>query len=100
MCGCFAVLIGAFAPRIGLALLWLFTNIVTRPFESFVVPLLGLIFLPYTTLIYVLVWSPVTGVTGLGWLLVILGFLSDIGSYASGAASRRDRRRREQVERT
>ncbi len=91
MCGCFAILIGAFAPRVALVLLWIFTNWVNVAFNSFIVAVLGLILLPYTTLVYVLVYDPLVGVTGFGWLLVAVGFLCDIGSYTSGIFGRRNR---------
>ncbi|MEV0092897.1 hypothetical protein [Streptomyces sp. NPDC050738] len=85
---CFVVLLGAFAPRLALLFLWLFTNMVTRPFDSWIVPLIGLAFLPFTTLMYVLSWSPVFHVSGIGWLFVILGLLLDLGNYAGGKRAR------------
>ena len=68
-----------------------FTTLVTRAFDSFIVPLLGIIFLPFTTLMYVMVWNPVGGVTGWGWLWVILGVLLDLGSYTGSAYGNRNR---------
>jgi hypothetical protein len=70
---------------------WLFTPLVSRAFQSvFLVPLLGIIFLPFTTLMYVLSWTPV-GVTGWGWFFVIIGLLLDIGSYTGSAYGNRNR---------
>ncbi|HEU5348159.1 MAG TPA: hypothetical protein VFU63_06065 [Ktedonobacterales bacterium] len=88
---CLFALFAAFAPRLALLFLWLFTNLVTRAFDTFILPLLGIIFLPFTTLMYVLVWAPGYGVTGFGWLLVILGLLIDIGAYGGSAYSNRNR---------
>jgi hypothetical protein len=51
--------------------------------------LIGLIFLPWTTFLYVLVYNPVEGVSFLGWIVVVLGLLTDLGSYRYGAKSRR-----------
>ena len=48
-----------------------------------------MIFLPWTTFLYVLVYNPVEGVSFLGWLIVVLGLLADLGSYTYGAKSRR-----------
>jgi hypothetical protein len=67
----------------------IFTNLVDRAFEGFLLPLLGLIFLPFTTLLYVLAYKPVVGVSGWGWFLVFLGVLFDLGSYGGGAFGRR-----------
>lgn len=80
--GCLFALLAAFTPRLALTLVWIFTNMVDRAFSGFVIPLLGLIVLPYATLFYVLAWSPGGGVSGAGWLLVALGFVCDIGHWA------------------
>lgn len=52
-------------------------------------PILGLIFLPWTTLFYVAV--SFNGVVGIEWLFVILGFIFDLGSYSGGGYGNRDR---------
>jgi hypothetical protein len=91
--GCLIVLLGAAFPRVALVITWLFTDLVDRAFDSFVLPLLGLIFLPYTTFFYVLAYAPVTGVTGIGWFFVVFGFILDVTSFAN---STRERRRRMQ----
>ena len=39
--------------------------------------------MPYTTFFFVLAYAPIAGVTGIGWFLVLLGFLLDVGSYAN-----------------
>jgi len=83
--GCLLVLLAAFAPRVTLFFVWIFSDLVDRAFAGFVIPLLGLLVLPYTTLFYVLAWSPVGGVSGWGWLVVALGFFCDLGHLAAGA---------------
>jgi hypothetical protein len=87
--GCLLLLLMLISARITLVILWLFTNLVDRAFDGFVVPFLGVIFLPWTTLIYVLLWSPAGGVNGWEWILVALGLITDIGSYGRGAMQRR-----------
>jgi hypothetical protein len=87
--GCLLALLAAISPRLALVLVWIFTNLVDRAFEGFLLPLLGLIFLPLTTLVYVLAYRPVTGVSGWGWFFVVLAVLFDLGSYGGGASSRR-----------
>jgi hypothetical protein len=89
--GCLFALLAGFFPRIALLLVWIFTNLVDRAFEGFILPLLGLILLPYATLFYVLAWSPVVGVTGWGWFFVILGIFFDISHWASTAYTGRQR---------
>jgi len=39
---------------------------VDAAFNTFILPLLGIIFLPFTTLIYVIVYVPGVGLTGSG----------------------------------
>jgi CDP-diglyceride synthetase len=87
--GCLLALVAAISPRLALVLVWIFTNLVDRAFEGFLVPLLGLLLLPFTTLIYVLAYQPRVGVTGWGWFFVFLGLLFDLGSYGGGALGRR-----------
>jgi hypothetical protein len=65
--------------------MWIFTPLVDRAFSSFVGPLLGLAFLPFTTIIYVLLFP----VVGFEWFWVGLGFVLDLSSYAASAARNR-----------
>jgi hypothetical protein len=81
MCGCLVVLLGSAFPRVALVLTWIFTDLVDRAFTGWALPLLGLIFLPYTTFFYVLAYAPIVGVSGIGWFFVVLGFLFDLSSY-------------------
>jgi CDP-diglyceride synthetase len=87
--GCLFAILAALSPRLALVLVWIFTNLVDRAFEGFLLPLLGLIFLPFTTLLYVLAYQPVVGVSGWGWFFVFVGLLFDLGSYGGGAFGRR-----------
>jgi hypothetical protein len=52
-------------------------------------PVLGLIFVPWLTLMYVIV-AP-GGIVGLDWLWLGLALVADIGSYSGGAYGNRDR---------
>jgi len=89
---CLLAMIGSFFPRIALLLMWIFTNYVDRAFSGFLLPLLGLIFLPLTTIMFCLVYSPAAGgVVGANWIWVALGLLLDIMSYSSGGYGRRQR---------
>jgi hypothetical protein len=89
--GCLLALLA----RIGLLVVWLQTPLVDEGFQGgWILPLLGIIFLPVTTLSYVVVYALGNGVTGLAWLWVVLGFLFDLGMHGSGFASTRPRIRR------
>jgi hypothetical protein len=84
----FAIFAGVF-PRLALFILW-----IARParidaaFDTFLVPLLGIIFLPFATLMYVLLYTPGRGLTGWDWFWVVFAALLDIGHWAAGATQR------------
>jgi len=85
MC-CLVLTAGLIGPRIALLVWWIFGDKVDLAFDSWIWPLLGLLFLPWTTLAYVLVWSPVVGVGGAEWIVVALGFVLDVLTYSGRAA--------------
>jgi hypothetical protein len=83
------VVIGA---RGVLFLVWLFQPVRwNAAFDGFsiLVPLLGFLFLPWTTLMYVLV-AP-SGVDTVDAIGLVLALVLDIGSYAAGGVSGRNR---------
>jgi hypothetical protein len=82
--GCLIVLLMAVSARSALAVTWIFTDLVSRAFDGWVVPLLGLVFLPWTALLYALVYSPLKGVSLLGWVIVAIGFVADVGTLGDG----------------
>jgi hypothetical protein len=88
MC-CLFALLAVVGPRLVLVLVWIFGDRVELAFSSWVWPLLGLFFLPWTTLAYVLAWQA-GGVEG-GWdaLLIGLGIVLDIVTYSSRSAAKR-----------
>jgi hypothetical protein len=88
MC-CLAGIAGLIGPRIALAVWWILGDKVQAVFSSWIWPLLGLIFLPWTTLFYVIAWSAIGGVNGAWWIFVALGVALDLGSYSARAAKSR-----------
>jgi hypothetical protein len=89
MC-CLAALLVILGPRFGIALWWLADQARwSLAFDTFIWPLLGFLFLPWTTLMYVLVFPG--GVEGFDWALLGLAFVADVFSYAGGGYEGRDR---------
>ena len=87
--GCIFLLIALLSPRLGIVFLWAFTDYVYRAFQNnWFWPLLGLIFLPWTTLLFILVAAPVGNITFWGWLMVALGLLMDLSSHAQSYTNR------------
>ena len=77
--------------RLALLIVWLTTPLVQRAFQGgWILPLLGLLLLPITTLTYVLVYYIAGSVTGWGWLWIALAVLLDLAanSYPARNATR------------
>lgn len=94
--GClFAIFAGIF-PRLGLLIIWIARPArVDAAFDTWIWPLLGLIFLPWTTLAIVIAWQP-GGLSGNGdALLVVIGVALDVITYmhrfAAKAVTRQSR---------
>jgi hypothetical protein len=86
---CLALLVAFISPRLAIIVVWLFSDILSRSFESWLLPFLGFFLLPWTTLAFALMWDAGTNeVVGFEWFIVVLAFLADLGSYA-GAGARR-----------
>ena len=66
--GCLFVLLAAFAPRLIVVFAW-----IARPtyfgavFDTWIFPLLGLIFLPFATLMWLLLGAPPEEIQGFDW---------------------------------
>jgi hypothetical protein len=88
---CLVVLLALISPRLALVAIWLFSSILDRAYDSWIVPLIGFFVLPWTTLAYAGMWSAGTNeVQGFEWFIVVLAFVVDVGSYAGGGRYRRD----------
>ncbi len=78
--------------RVAFLVIWLSTSLVSDAFKGvWILPLLGVLFLPMTALSYVAIYAIAGGVVGWAWLLVALGFLFDVGLHSSGAYNNRRR---------
>jgi len=89
MC-CFLMTLAAFGPRLGFLVYWLAApGRVRAAFDNVLLPLLGVVFLPWTTLAYVIAYGP-AGLTGADWVWIALGLILDLATYSGGAARRRD----------
>jgi hypothetical protein len=89
---CLAALLALISPRLALVVVWLFSNMLDRAYEGWLLPLAGFFLLPWTTLAYTLMWDVGTArVDGFEWFVVVLAFLADLGSYAGGGGYRSSR---------
>jgi hypothetical protein len=79
-----------FGPRGAILIWWLFWPARWElAFDSFIVPFIGWLFLPFTTMVYVLV-AP-GGVEGFDYLWLTISVFLDIASYGGGGAYQRGR---------
>ena len=86
---CFAALLAFISPRLAIIFVAIFSDLLTRAFDSWVLPFIGFFILPWTTLAYAVMWDVGTHrVTGFEWFVVVLAFLCDLGSYAGGQRAR------------
>ena len=82
---CFAALLALISPRLALFFIFLFSDMLSRAFDSWLLPLAGFFLLPWTTLAYAVMWDIGTrDVNGFEWFIVVLAFLADLASYAGG----------------
>ncbi|MCC6465135.1 MAG: hypothetical protein IT463_07335 [Planctomycetes bacterium] len=91
--GCLYLLCALLSPRLCLAAMWLLTPWVQpNAFTRWWVPLLGMIFLPWTTL--AAVWGLNTEFGPLQIAAVVVGLFADVGTTSD--AERRRRRQRDE----
>lgn len=86
--GCLFVLLAAFAPRLLFVFIWIARpGLVDNAFNTFILPLVGLVFLPFTTLMWLLLGG--TGrMDGFDWVWIGLAVVLDLGHYANTYAQR------------
>ena len=89
MCCLFTSLV-LFGPRLGILIWWLLDPVRWNlAFQSFLWPLLGFLFLPWTTIMYVSVG--INGLSWFDWIWLAIALLIDLGSYGGGAYGNRNR---------
>ena len=90
--GCFVLLFALISPRLAIIFTWIFSDTLSRAYESWWLPFLGFFLLPWTTLAYA--WMYVNGtneVTGFEWFIVGVAFLFDLSSLFEGSRSAMNR---------
>ena len=85
------MLIGtALVPRLWIIGFWLLSDKIGHAFSGWLVPAIGFVILPWTTLLYAWMWSiDSNGVTGWEWLAVMAAFVVDVAFWVLGRASLR-----------
>lgn len=91
---CLLLLLAMIGPRFVIAVLALFTNYLQAAYTGLLIPLLGFLFMPFTTLAYAWAINTTGQVSGLQLFVVIIAVLLDLGVIGGGAD--RGRRQRQQ----
>ncbi len=95
--GCLLAFSAAVAPRVILVLAWIFSDRWPLVWQGdVIVPLLGILFLPYTTIMYLLTWTLVGGIEGWDWMWILLGVFLDIMKWSQMFANRKEAARQTQ----
>ncbi|HEY7469440.1 MAG TPA: hypothetical protein VIC07_07955 [Acidimicrobiia bacterium] len=90
--GCFLLLLTLISPRLAMVAIWLITDWEDRAFSGWLLPLLGIVFLPWTTLLYTIGYI-VSDDQAAPWgiLGIIIGLFLDIAVHAGSAVQGRRR---------
>lgn len=91
MCCMWTVLL-FLGPRAAVIVWWLVNpaRVMLATGGNFILPLVGVIFLPFTTLMYIIL-APVGGLQLYDWLWLAIGVLLDLSTYGGGAYTNRER---------
>jgi len=88
--GCFFVIFAGLFPRLALFIVWITRpTLVDAAFTTWIWPLLGIVFLPFATLLYVILYTPGVGLTGWEWFWVVIAGLLDASHWGVSATQRR-----------
>lgn len=86
---CLVAFFALLSPRLALVIVWIFSDLLSRAYSSWILPLLGFFILPWTTLAYAAFWDWAPGHhLSWRWIFVGLAFLIDMGAYAGGGRAR------------
>jgi len=88
---CLLLIVFLAFPRIALVLLFLFSNYLQRAYHGLLLPLLGFLFLPLTTLVYAWMTNTQQPIAGINLVLLIIAVVIDLGGLGSGEHHRRTR---------
>ena len=89
---CLFVIFGSFFPRIADVLIWIARpTLVANAFGDFFLwPVLGIVFLPFTTLLYLVMWKA-DGLSGFDFVILLLAVVLDVTHLGASSYANRDK---------
>jgi len=78
-------------PRVVLVLMAIFSHYLDRAYHGLLVPLLGFIFLPLTTIVYAWLVNTHRSLDGANLIVLIIAVIVDVGGLSGGEWRRRRR---------
>lgn len=88
---CLLVILLLAFPRVVLIFMYLTSNYLQRAYHELLIPLLGFIFLPLTTIVYAWLTNNHMPLEGINLLYLIIAVIVDVGGLGSGESHRRSR---------
>jgi hypothetical protein len=90
--GCIFAVVALAVPRVMMVFVFLLTDWFGRAFQSSMWPILGFVFMPYTTLAYLAAMLKNNHTLSGGWLvLLVVAIVVDAGHWGGGGATYRRR---------
>jgi hypothetical protein len=88
---CLLVILFVAFPRIALLLIFFLSNYLQHAYNNLIVPLLGFIFLPLTTLAYAWMVNTHQALAGINVIILVIAVIVDLGGIGGGEYHRRSR---------
>ncbi len=88
---CLLLILFAAFPRVALVLLFFFSTYLQGAYHGLLVPILGFIFLPLTTLAYAWMANSGLPIAGINLILLIVAVIIDLSGWGGGEYHRRRR---------
>ncbi|HTT63689.1 MAG TPA: hypothetical protein VMG35_17675 [Bryobacteraceae bacterium] len=86
---CLIVIVVLAFPRVVLVCLWLFTRYLQHAYHGLLIPLIGFLVLPITTLAYAWMVNTHRPIDGINLIILIVAVVIDLGGLSGGEYHRR-----------
>ena len=88
---CLLLILFVAFPRIALVLIFLTSNYLQRAYHGLLIPLVGFLFLPLTTLAYAWMTNTRQPIAGINLIILVIAVVIDLGGIGGGEYHRRSR---------